>query len=361
MVKFHKPKFLKEDNLRLDFNIFAEELADAKYALGQIQGSQRKLQNPALLIAPLTAKEATVSSKIEGTQSTVSDVFVYEAGGQPKHSDTIQVSNYRKAMNFALLQIGGGRNISDHLIRSMHEILLSGVRHKGPLGKYRIRPVWIAEYEGDPIEKAIYVPPEAHFVQDYMDDLIIYLNDEKILSLLKAGIAHYQFETVHPFEDGNGRLGRLLIPLIIYHERKLASPILYLSGYFEIHRNEYMKALHDVDQTGKYEYWLKFFLYSVSEQLKDTQKLIDEIYHLYDRTKTEFKSTKSPYLVPFIDFLFESPVFTLPQMQKALGTKSYLTTSNLVKQFKAKNFVQELPIRRGHAKLYRFKSLIDLL
>jgi len=361
MAKFHKPKFLKEDGLKLDFNVFGEQLADAKYALGQLQGSQKKLQNPALLIAPLTAKEATVSSKIEGTQSTVSDVFVYDAGGQPKHSDAIQVSNYKKAMNFALSQIKEGRHVSNHLVQSVHDILLKNVRHKGFIGKYRTGPVWIAEKEGDPIEKAIYVPPEAHFVQDYMDDLISYVNDEKTISLLKAGMAHYQFEAVHPFEDGNGRLGRLLIPLIIYHEKKLDSPILYLSGYFEAHREEYMRALHDVDQSGKYEQWLVFFLNSVAEQLKDTQKLVDAIYHLYDNTKAEFKSTKSPYLIPFLDFLFESPVFTLPQMQKAIGTKTYQTTASLVKQFRAKNFVQELPFRHGHAKLYRFRNLIELL
>lgn len=361
MTKFHKPHFLKEKETQLDFNIFAESLADAKYALGQLQGSQKKLQNPSLLIAPLTTKEAAVSSKIEGTQSTVSDVFVYDAGGQPRHSDAIQVSNYKKAMNFALSQIKEGRHVSNHLIQSMHAILLENVRHKGSIGKYRTGPVWIAEKEGDPIEKAIYIPPEAHFVQDYMNDLITYVNDEKTISLLKAGMAHYQFEAVHPFEDGNGRLGRLLIPLIIYHEKKLASPILYLSGYFEVHREEYMKALHDVDQTGKYEYWLAFFLHSVAEQLKDTQELVDKIYLLYDETKAEFKTTKSPYLIPFIDFLFESPVFTLPQTQKALGTKAYLTTSNLVKQFKIKNHIQELPFRRGHAKLYKFKNLIDLL
>ena len=122
-----------------------------------------------------------------------------------------------------------------------------------------------------------------------------------------------------------------------------------------------MRALHDVDQTGKYEQWLAFFLNSVAEQLKDTQELVDAIYHLHDETKAEFRSTKSPYLSPFIDFLFESPVFTLPQMQKALGTKTYQTTSNLVKQFRSKNFIQELSFRHGHAKLYRFKSLIDLL
>jgi len=361
MAKFHKPNFLKEAGLRLDYNIFAEALADAKYALGQLQGSQKKLKNPSLLIAPLSTKEATVSSKIEGTQSTVSDVFVYDAGGQPRHSDAIQVSNYKKAMNFALSQIKEGRHVSNHLIQSMHDLLLKDVRHKGLIGKYRTGPVWIAEREGDPIEKAIYVPPEAHFVQDYMDDLIGYINDERAASLLKAGIAHYQFEAVHPFEDGNGRLGRLLIPLIIYHEKKLASPILYLSGYFEIHREEYMKALHDVDQTGKYEHWLAFFMHSVAEQLKDTQELVDKIYYLYDETKAKFRSPKSPYLIPFIDFLFESPVFTLPQTQKALGAKSYLTTSNLIKQFRVGGYIQELPFRRGHAKLYKFKNLIDLL
>lgn len=360
-VKHHKPKFLKTSGIELNYNLFAEELAEAKYSLGLLEGSQKNLQNPSLLMSPLAAKEATVSSKIEGTESTVSDVFIYEAGGPPHHSDTAQVANYRRAMYFAIDELGKGRKLSGHIIKSLHGILLQSVRHKGDLGSFRKKSVWIAERQGEPIEKANYVPPEFHVVQDYMDNIITYLEKGKEIILVKTGLIHYQFEAVHPFEDGNGRVGRLLIPLMLFYEKKLSVPILYLSGYFEAHRNEYLHALHEVDTTGVYEHWLKFFFKSVAKQLNETQDLIEKFYHLYNQIKSQFEVTKSPYLAPFIDFLFESPVFTIPQAKKKLECGSALTARKLVKLFSSRKIVVESPIRHGKAKLYIFRQLLDLL
>lgn len=360
-VKHHKPEFLKTSGIELNYNIFAEELAEAKYSLGLLEGSQKNLQNPSLLMSPLAAKEATVSSKIEGTESTVSDVFIYEAGGLPHHSDTAQVANYRRAMYFAIDELAKGRKVSGHIIKSLHGILLHDVRHKGDLGSFRKKSVWIAERQGDPIEKAIYVPPEFNVVQDYMDNIISYLENGRENILVKTGLIHYQFEAVHPFEDGNGRIGRLLIPLMLFYGKKLSVPILYLSGYFESHRDEYMKALYEVDTTGIYEDWLKFFFKSVAEQLNDTQVLIEKFYQLYDQIKSKFAVTKSPYLAPFINFLFESPFFTIPQVKKKLQCGSDLTARKLVKLFSSKNIVLESPFRHGNAKLYIFRQLLDLL
>lgn len=357
----HHPPKLSINGLSLDYNKFAKELVDAQYALGLLQGSQKKLQNSALLISPLTAKEATVSSSIEGTQSTVSDIFLYEAGGQPKHSDAVQVANYRVAMNFAMEELKRGRQISAHLIKTLHQILLDNVRHKGKLGDFRTKPVWIAEKIGDPIEKAIYIPPEHHFVNDYIDNLLSYIENGKEVALIKAGIVHYQFEAVHPFEDGNGRIGRLLIPLVIYYRRKLDLPILYLSGYFEEHRDEYLNALHQVDQTGNYETWLAFFFKSVAEQLKETQKLVEKIYFLYDDIRDKFGTGKSPYFLPFVETLFKVPIFTIPQIKKSVRASSSLTLKRLIKVFQEKNIIIELPFRRNRFKIFKFKPLLDLL
>jgi Fic family protein len=358
-IKHHNPKFLGSPKIALDSNKFKRELDEATYALGLLEGSQRKLQNPSLLISPLSAKEATVSSRIEGTISTISDVFLYEAGGKPEHTDSAQVSNYRKAIKYAMQELQGGREISHSLINSLHTILLRGVRRKGSLGKYRKDLVYIGKL-GDKVEKASYIPPEFILVQSYMDDLIKYIKENPEISLIKAGLAHYQFEAVHPFNDGNGRLGRLLVPLIFYAEKKLSSPILYLSGFFDENRDEYIDRLHEVDETGEYDSWLAFFLRGVKTQAEATQYLIDQIYQLFDDTRQVFEVTKSPYLVPFVEFIFEQPYFTIAQLIAHLNG-TYVTANRLITLFKEKKIIEEASFKLGNQKIYVFRPLIKLL
>ncbi len=358
--KPHILKHLSLSGLELDYNKFAEEMSNAEYALGLLEGSQKKLQNSSLLISPLTAKEATTSSRIEGTQSDVSDVFIYEAGGQTKHADVKEVINYRKAMGLAIAELQKGREITSNLIETLHSILMKDVRHKGLKGKFRVGQVWIAEKAGDPIEKAIYVPPEPLHVIPAIDNLIEYIKSGKENVLIKAGIAHYQFEATHPFDDGNGRIGRLLIPLILHQYGRLSSPILYLSGHLDKNKDIYIRTLHDVDETGKYEDWLKFYFTSVSEQLKETQELIEEIYKLYDQVRNSFKSVKSPYIIPFIDFLFNSPIFSIQMVIEKIGCSSRLTASTLIKSFEKIGYVSQLGVEKKN-KLFHFKPLIKII
>ena len=358
-----KPAITRDLNpkgLSLDYNKFADELSAAEYALGLLEGSQKKLQNPALLISPLTAKEAVMSSKIEGTQSDVADVFMFDAGGETKHADIREVVNYRMAMSLAMKEIKKGRDISSHLVESLHGVLLKDVRHKGLLGKYREGRVWIAERAGDPIEKAIYIPPEAFNVRSGMDNLFEYINEGKENALIKAGVMHYQFEAIHPFDDGNGRIGRLLIPLILHKHQRLSSPILYLSGYFEDHRDEYIDRLHAVDEGNDMEEWLKFFLRSVSEQLNETQKIIEAIYALYDKIRKENIAVKSPYIIPFIDMLFESPIFTIKMVQDSTKCASYLTATSLIRSLQERGYVSEVG-ERSRNKLFQFDPLLKIL
>lgn len=357
----HKPPHLDVSKTNLDYNEFADEYAQAKYALGLLEGSQKKLQNPTLLISPLTAKEAAVSSKIEGTVSTVSDVFIYEAGGKHKDPDAAQVANYKTAMHHAIGELEQGRGITNHLIKSLHATLLEKVRHKGTLGQFREDTVYIAERPSDPLEKSIYIPPEFIQVQGYMDNIMEYLDHSSDGALIKAGMFHYQFEAVHPFMDGNGRLGRLLIPLILFQEQKLSLPILYLSGYFEAHREHYRSALHEVDETGKYENWMKFFLNSVGQQLHETQNLVEAIYQLYDEIKNNFQFTKSPYLIPFLDFIFASPAFTISMIQESLTGCSRQTATRLIDLLMGQEIVKELDFRVGRIKIFSFPRLLNLI
>jgi len=321
-VLHHLPQYLP---IELDYGQFARELANAQYAIGLLQGSQKTLHNARHLIGPLVAREAEVSSKIEGTQSTSKDVFVYAAGGKATHVDTPVVSNYRSAMFDAIDAIDDRKKITKHLIKSLHGRLLTGVRYKGKLGTFRDGDVWIATREGDPIEKALYVPPEHFHVVSYIDNMIDYIdNDTNDINIVKAGIVHYQFEAVHPFEDGNGRIGRLLIPLILFYKGELSLPIVYSSGYFEARPDEYREALRAVDTTGKYEPWLKFFLNAIAEQAKETLRLVDEIRELNTNLKKRYETSKSPYMLRLIDLLFESPVISPPEIiKKARNTFAY--------------------------------------
>lgn len=356
----HNPAYLP---IQLDYGVFAKELAYAQKAIGILEGSHDKLKNSLHLIGPLVAKEATVSSRIEGTQSTSSDVYIYDAGGNAAHTDTPVVSNYNAAMMDAISMLIEGRPFSLHLLKSLHKTLLEGVRHKGKLGDFRDEQVWIADKEGDPIEKALYVPPIHTVIPSYMENLLEYVKEDKNdLELVKAGVAHYQFEAVHPFVDGNGRIGRLLIPLVLFYSKELSLPIIYSSGYFESRPNEYREALRTVDSTGKFELWLKFFLSAITEQAYETIDLINKIRALNINLNEKFKDSKSPYMSRLIDFLFESPVFTMPTAIDKIKFDR-ITATRLLNQLLAEQIVYIIPNQKGPrgSKLYAYMPLLKLI
>lgn len=359
MIKHHHPKHLPPE---IDIRKISKELAKANYALGLLEGSQGKLKNSTHLIAPLIAKEAEVSSKIEGTQSTSSDIYVYDAGGKPKYSDTPVVSNYRSAMSAAVRSLESGAPLSIHLIKSLHTQLLEGIKYKGILGNFRDCPVWIAAKDGDSIEKAIYIPPEHFHVNSYAENLLEYALNFDDISLIKAGVAHYQFEAVHPFEDGNGRVGRLLIPLMLFQQGELSVPIVYISGYFESRPDEYRQALRTVDKTGEYEEWLRFYLRAISNQAYVTISLIEKISDLNAGLRQKYSINKSPNIARVIDYLFESPVFTLPRLMKDLNLPR-ATAIRLVSQLEQDKVLIQLNDQRGKlgANLYFFPALLNLI
>jgi len=359
-IQHHHPDMLPPN---LDYGIFAKELAEAQYSIGLLQGSQGRIQNAMHLIGPLVAREAAVSSKIEGTQSTSSDIYIYDAGGQPTYLDTPVVSNYRTAMLDAIHSLKSGNNLTAHLIKSLHGTLLKDVRHKGTIGSFREGDVWIAERDGDPIEKALYIPPENVHVNSYVENILKYIEQiDGDITLVKAGVVHYQFEGVHPFDDGNGRIGRLLIPLILFYKGELSLPIVYSSGYFEARPNEYREALRIVDQTGKYEEWLKFFFRAITEQSKETMSLIERIQALHNETQARYENSKSPYMSRFINYLFDSPVFSLPAMQKKLSL-ARMTAVRLMTQLQDDKIIEEVDGLKGPAgsKLYSFDRLLYII
>jgi Fic family protein len=356
-MKPSKPAVLP---VKLDYSVFAKEWAEASFALGRLDESQKKLPNPNLLVAPMVTKEATISSKIEGTRSTLSDVMLFEAGEEAKYSDTQEVVNYRRATFWAIDALNK-RDFNLPLIKELHNMLLRGVRgEKYNCGKFRNNQVWIGK-KGERIDKATYVPVDPLLVLDYMENLENYLLNNVENPLLKAGIIHYQFEAIHPFSDGNGRIGRLIIPLFLHKNGMLFQPILYLSGYFEEHRSEYIEALHDVDVTQKYENWLKLFLGAVKEQAGETQRTIDDIMLLRREIEIKTELIKSPYMGKVLDFIFNMPIFSTSDITKSLGF-GRATALRLIKNLEELNIIiQYKDAVSKKKKVFLFPRLINKL
>ena len=355
MVKTARPQKLP---IKLDLGKFAEELANASFELGKLDGLQRDLPNPSLLISPLITKEATVSSRIEGTRSTISDVFFYEATKEGKYDDTIEVFNYRKAMILAIDALKY-RKLDIAFIKELHSVLLEGARGESYRGKFRENLVFIGK-KGATIEKATYVPPEPILIRDYMENLENYILRNGENPLVKSAIIHYQFEAIHPFEDGNGRIGRLLIPLYLYQKELLYQPILFLSGYFEKHRDDYINYLHLVDKEHNYEEWIKFFLISVKNQAKETQELIYQIRNLIEEINGITESIKSPYISKIVDFIFSNPIFSNSELNKNIKANK-VTSLRLIKKLEEyKILVPFVPPKRKR-EIYIFEKLIKLL
>lgn len=355
MEKPNRPKNLP---VKLDYSIFARELADAAFELGKLDGLQRQLPDPSLLISPLTVKEATTSSKIEGTKSTVSDVMRYEAGELAKHPDTIEVANYRQASLWAMKKLGH-RKLSLSFIKDLHGILLNQVRGHVKRGAFRDDQVFIGK-DGDTIKDASYIPPEPILIQDLMDNLENYFMKGDENPLVKAGMVHYQFEAIHPFGDGNGRIGRLIIPLFLFQEQLLYQPTLYLSGYFADNRSEYIDTLHHVDVTNEYEVWIKFFLVAIKTQAKETQMLIERMNNLMFDVESKMENVKSPYAMKAVRFIFTKPIFKTSDLSAYLKTER-ATSNRLIN--KLVEFGVILPITGGSERkpLYIFRDLVKLL
>lgn len=263
----------------------------ATKALARLDGMAALMPNPGLILYAYVRKEAVLSSQIEGTQSSLSDLLLYEnkqAPGVPV-SDVKEVSNYVAALEHGLRRMKGGFPMSVRLIKEIHAVLLKGTRGEDKdTGEFRSSQNWIG---GTRPGNAIYVPPPAHEVLPAMGALEKFIHGEptQTPTLIKTGLVHAQFESIHPFLDGNGRVGRLLIPLILHAEGALKYPLLYLSLYFKQRRTEYYEALMNVRFRGDWEAWLAFYLAGVEEVAKECAATAEESIKIFqaDRRKLE--------------------------------------------------------------------------
>jgi len=353
----------------IDKGALLGEIIEAHKALGRLSGLMENLLNPTLIAAPLLAKEAVLSSRIEGTHSTVEEAFVYDAEGavgrEPqkttREQDTREVNNYRKAVFAAEEAIKKQQPITERLVKHLHAILLDSVRgaRKTP-GEFRREQVFIGK-PGDTIESAAYVPPPPQELPRLMSDWERYVNtDEEKEDLIRIGVAHYQFEAIHPFSDGNGRIGRLLIPLMLYERNLLPNPALYISGYFDDKRDEYYDRLHGVDETGHFEGWLRFFFDAVSEQSRRTQRTVVEMNELYHRMSAEADGLGLQYARGLVDFLFERPAITHSSLKHRIGAARG-TTYSLIDRFVEAGLLEFFPSEKKRNRVYICRRLIEVL
>jgi Fic family protein len=291
-------------------------------ALGNLSGLGILLPNPYLLVRPFVRREALASSRIEGTQADFAQLALIEAepGGGADNADIQEVVNYMSALN-AGWQQPQERKLSTGLAKDLHRLLMHGVRgqDKGPC-ELRKRQVMIGS-RGQRLHEARFVPPPSLEVRSLLDDLFDFADSETTFpNLVRIAFIHYQFETIHPFEDGNGRLGRLLIPLLLRQWSLLEYPLLYLSEFFERYRDEYIDGLYRVSTRGDWENWTQFVLRGIEVQSREAIIVGKKLIELREELRQLYATHRSPNILAIIDRLFERPTITFNEAAKITGT-----------------------------------------
>lgn len=337
-------------------------LSRADRALGRLDGTASTLPNPELFVAMYVRQEAVLSSQIEGTQSTLEDVLEFEidAKGREQPKDVEEVVNYIHAMNYGLERLRE-LPVCLRLIREIHGKLLEGVRgqHRQP-GEFRTSQNWIGP-GGATIRNATYVPPPVSEMKAALHNFEEFLHDEESYpDLVHIGLAHAQFETIHPFLDGNGRVGRLLITFLLCERGILQQPLLYISHYLKARRQEYYDRLMATRSESDWQGWLRFFLdgvYQVSEAATDTARAILTLREQH-RELIADKLGGSANGLLLLDFLFQRPVTTVRLVEEALEC-SYATANKLVGQFEEMGLLQETTGYQRNRR-YRYSPYLEL-
>ena len=320
-------------------------LSRADQALGRLDGMALTLPNPDLFVAMYVRQEAVLSSQIEGTQSTLDDVLAFELDERAREvpKDVEEVVNYVRAMNHGLARLTT-LPLSLRLIREIHGELLRGVRgQERTPGEFRRSQNWIGAGQVS-LERARFVPPPVGEMHEALDNLEKFLHrehgEEELPTLLQCGLAHAQFETIHPFLDGNGRVGRLLITFLLCHRGTLQRPLLYLSHYLKRHRSEYYDRLMAIREDGDWEGWLKFFLRGVAETADEAATTARAIVALRERHRGLLQEAAVMNSLRLLDVLFEHPLVNVGLVRERLGV-SFVTAGRLVEQLENLELLEE--------------------
>ena len=337
-------------------------LADRK--LGRLDGITQILPNPDLFVAMYVRKEAVLSSQIEGTQASFADVLSaeYNQVEDQRRDDIGEISNYVSAMNWGLERLADFP-LSLRLIREIHQKLLQNTRgsHRNP-GEFRTSQNWIGP-AGCTLKNATFVPPSVPDMEKALGELENYIyEDDQMPALVKIALIHAQFETIHPFLDGNGRMGRLLITFWLCQQEILTKPLLYLSYFFKQNRAEYYDRLMDVRKKGKWEEWIKFFLRGVAETSDESTKSAKDILELQKRCSDILlgqDGNNSHYQI-LLSYLFEKPYIQRNDVMSALDV-SNPTAGAIIDVFCDSKILFDLTPRRSRNKLYAFSEYISIL
>jgi len=332
----------------------------ADLALGTLSGLGETLLNPHLLIYPFVRKEAVLSSRIEGTQSSLSDLLLFEATKAEKQQDVREVQNYVRAMEHGLKRLEE-LPLSLRLIRELHTILMEGVRgERATPGEFRQSQNWIGP-PGCILNDATFVPPPVAEMKEALDQLEKFLHaDTQLPPLVELALIHYQFETIHPFLDGNGRIGRLLITLFLCQCGILNKPLLYLSAFFERHRQEYYQYLLGVSQNGAWRQWIEFFLQAVVEQSDDAVKQARRLLDLHQNYRqTSLGKRLPPTAVELVELIFVRPVLNTRVVQEYLKV-TFPAAQKAIKSLIEEGILAEITGGKRN-KAYAAKEILGIL
>ena len=338
----------------------------ANRALAQYDGILYGLPNPEVLLSPMTTQEAVLSSRIEGTQATLGEVLKFEAGDEPRQAskalDIQEIINYRIALRVAEQELKG-RPFNLNLLLRLHEILLDSVRglHKAR-GRFRTIQNWIGS-TGSTIDTADFVPPAPETLPELLDNWEKYYHMDRPDPLVQLAVVHAQFEILHPFLDGNGRLGRLIVPIFLSEKQVLSRPMFYLSSYLERNRDTYIGALRALgNDDGAWNRWIQFFLTALIDQAADNSTKARAILDLYEHLKEQVISlTHSQFAVPLLDKLFEQPLFQSSQLEGMPNSPSKQAISILLNRLKRADILKVVREGSGRrAQVFALAQLVNL-
>lgn len=342
---------------------FLPLIGEANRALARFDWLIQSIPNASILLSPLTTKEATLSSKIEGTQATLQEVMEFEANlKEPtteKERDIQEILNYRKAMQYAIKEIPN-KLLTNKLIKEVHNILLDSVRGANK-DRWNFRTGQVHIWSSRNIEEASYIPPEPQRIIEFMSNLEKYIHYTEKDILVQLAIVHAQFEIIHPFRDGNWRVGRIILPLFLWYKKALKDPMFYISEYLESHRESYYESLSKISKNNDRESWIAYFLTAVKEQSENNIERLKKILSLYETKKIKIREiTHSQFSINTLDFIFSYPIFTTTNFIKFSRIPKQ-TATIILKKLVAGQVVKM--IRKWSGKrpsLYIFTKLIDI-
>lgn len=351
----------------LDWRQLLPLVGQANAALARYDGLLAGIPNPAVMLSPLTTQEAVLSSKIEGTQATVDEVLEQEAGllkeGE-KFQDIQEISNYRTAL-YQAREYLKDYPIRLGFVRELHRTLMNSVRgqDKTP-GEFRLDQNWIGKL-GCTMEEATFVPPNPVQLPDHLRDWEAYLDSDDVDFLIQTAVVHAQFELLHPFKDGNGRIGRILIPLFLYQKRVLSQPMFYLSEYLENHRDEYYLRLKGISAENDWNGWIAYFLRATATQAAQNAQRVAAIQALYEEMKRAIHdTTHSQYTVHLLDAIFSKPMFRTSELAQRLTDEHGIhekTAPALLRQLRDAGILREIQPGAGRRSATMcFPRLINL-